>query len=98
MFFSWAVMETMEKPLIDYFVLTRFQPQVSEKIKLFLQVELVNTLPTSNENNYSFIQRTRIGLHWGESWQTGLGADFAQNGRSDFVTTSNIGVFLRKEF
>ncbi|MCA4898711.1 MAG: hypothetical protein ING88_08000, partial [Cytophagales bacterium] len=65
---------------------------------LFLQLELVNTLPTAVENNYNFIQRTRIGLHLAESWQTGVGADFTQNGRTEFVTTSNIGVFLRKEF
>ncbi|MFM8741416.1 MAG: hypothetical protein ACKOC0_14610 [Cytophagales bacterium] len=98
MFFTWAVIETMQKPLVDYFVLTRFQPQVSEKVQLFLQLELVNTLPTTAENNYNFIQRMRLGLRLGESWQTGVGADFTQNGRTDFVTTSNIGVFLRKEF
>lgn len=98
MFFTWAVIETMQKPLVDYFVLTRFQPQVSAKVQLFFQLELVNTLPTAAENNYNFIQRMRLGLHLAESWQTGVGADFAQNGRTEFVTTSNIGVFLRKEF
>jgi hypothetical protein len=96
-FFSWVVMETMSNPRIDFFVLSRYEPKLSEKLHLFTQVELVNALPTEPGENYNFIQRVRLGLKMKE-WQVGVGADFNEFGNSVFVNTSNGGVFLRYEF
>jgi hypothetical protein len=97
-FFSWAVYETIKAPNVDLFVLTRFEPKLTEKWHLFTQLELINTFPTVKENNFNFIQRVRVGLTFQQRWQSGLAGDFGENGRSVFMTTQNIGLFLRKEF
>lgn len=95
--FTWLVCETLENPNIDFFFLGRYTPKITNKLKLFTQLELVNALPTIEPNNFNFIQRLRLGLKIKES-QFGLGADFTAFGRNNFVTTQNIGAFLRYEF
>jgi hypothetical protein len=95
--FTWLVCETLEKPDLDYFLLFRYTPKLSEKINLFTQVESVNAFPTVSTDNYSFTQRLRLGLSI-KSYQFGVGADFNQTGNSTFAKTSNVGGFIRHEF
>lgn len=96
-FFSWVVSEIKSSPTIDFFILTRFEPKLSEKVNLFTQLELINPFPTNEIDNYSFTQRLRIGVKMRE-WQFGFGSDFNQFGRASLRNTYNIGVFLRHEF
>ncbi|MBU6157612.1 MAG: hypothetical protein KGP35_01150 [Bacteroidetes bacterium] len=95
--FSWMVTETLHDPRIDLFFLGRFTPKLSEELHLFSQLELVNTAPTSNTKIFSFIQRLRLGLKM-KAFQFGLAAEFSQNGRNKYITSNNIGGFLRYEY
>jgi hypothetical protein len=95
--FTWLVCEILEKPDIDYFLLFRYTPKLSEKINLFTQVESVNALPTVSKDNFSFTQRLRLGLSI-KSYQFGAGADFNQSGNTTFAKTYNLGGFIRHEF
>jgi hypothetical protein len=96
-FFSWAVVELLEKPSVDWFVLARFEPKLTEKTRLFAQFELVAAFLTDKNLNQNFIERGRLGLKKGV-FQFGFGADFNQNGRGVFSKTDNLGGFLRHEF
>ena len=95
--FTWLVCETLKDPNLDYFLLFRFTPKLSERLNLFSQVESVNAFPTLTGGNYSFTQRLRLGLLM-RSHQFGLGADFNQTGKNTFTKTYNVGAFLRHEF
>lgn len=95
--FSWLVTETLKEPNIDFFLLARYTPKLTEKLNLFSQVELVNAFPTVAQNTFSFTQRFRLGLKVKE-FQFGAGLDLSQLGREDFITTENFGGFLRYEF
>lgn len=94
--FSWLVSETEKEPAIDYYILFRFTPSLSEKLKLFTQMESVNTFQSENDY-FQFTQRIRLGLKK-DNFQLGLGADFVENGKDSFDFSSNSGVFLRYEF
>jgi hypothetical protein len=94
--FSWLVSETAKEPAIDYYILLRFTPSLSEKLKLFTQMESLNTFQ-SEINYFQFTQRIRIGLKK-DNFQFGLGADFVENVKDSFDFSSNSGVFLRYEF
>lgn len=96
-FFSWVVCETLKNPNLDLFVLTRFEPKLTEKLNLFTQLELINAFPTLNTNSYNLYQRVRAGLKIND-WQFGAGADFNESGNTTFVNTINIGGFLRHLF
>jgi hypothetical protein len=95
--FSWFVTETLQNPLLDYYLLFRFVPKISEKTGLFTQVESLNTLPTSQLDGFSFSQRIRIGLKK-QSFQFGVGADLTEKGRNSLNLTANTGLFIRYEF
>lgn len=95
--FTWLVCEVLEKPDLDYFLLFRYTPKLSEKLNLFTQVESVNAFPTVSKENYSFTQRLRLGLSI-KSYQFGAGADFNQTGNSTFTKIYNVGGFIRHEF
>lgn len=96
--FTWLVCRTTTLPDIDYFLIARwYMPALTERLRLFSQVETVNTLPTTTERSYSFTQRFRLGIAW-EHLQVGIGTDFQQIGRASWHTTSNIGAFVRYEF
>jgi hypothetical protein len=95
--FTWLVCETLKKPDLDYFLLFRYKPKLTEKINLFTQVESVNAFPTVRTDNYSFTQRLRLGLSI-KSYQFGAATDFNQTGNSTFAKTYNIGCFIRHEF
>ncbi|WP_421795654.1 hypothetical protein [Haliscomenobacter sp.] len=96
-FFSWVVAELQKEPNVDFFVLTRYTPPLSERLHLYTQLELVNAFPTVENKTFSLIQRFRLGLKV-RDWQYGLGADFSQNGRNTWTNTDNLGLFLRHEF
>lgn len=95
--FTWVVTETKNQPSIDVFLLGRYTPTLTKKINLFSQLELLNTIPSTNQKNYGFTQRMRLGLKIKE-FQFGLAADFSEIGRSNYKKTSNSGVFLRYEY
>jgi hypothetical protein len=96
-FFSWVVSETLSKPNIDWFILTRFEPKLTEKLRFFSQLEVFNSVPTSDKLAYTFVQRARLGLKI-KNTQMGIGLDFTQIGINDFLKTKNIGAFVRYEF
>jgi hypothetical protein len=95
--FTWLVCETLEGPALDYFLLFRYTPKLSEKISMFSQVESVNTFPTVSMENSSFTQRLRLGLSF-IRFQFGVSADFNQTGKNTFLTSYNVGGFIRYEF
>lgn len=95
--FTWTVCETLARPNLDWFFLTRYQPAINEHAHLFIQIELFNSFPTTGTNNYNFIQRLRAGVKLGE-YQFGLGTDLSSVGRNSFAGTQNTGVFIRHEF
>jgi hypothetical protein len=94
--FTWLVTETRSDPSLDFFILSRYEPALTEKLTLFSQAELVNT--TDRHGYYQFIQRIRLGVGFRQAWQTGFGADLQQAGKKTFATAQNLGVFIRKEF
>lgn len=95
--FSWVVAETLKEPNLDFFLLGRYTPKLTDKLNLFSQIELVNAFPTVIQNNFAFTQRFRLGLKHKEV-QFGAGLDLSQFGRNDFTKTENFGGFLRYEF
>ncbi len=95
--FTWLVCETLEKPDLDYFLLVRYNPKITEKINLFTQLESVNAFPTVSTENFSFTQRLRLGIQL-KTYQFGAGADFNQTGNTAFTKIYNIGGFIRHEF
>lgn len=95
--FSWVVVETLKEPNIDFFLLARYTPKLSDKLNLFSQIELVNAFPTVEKNNFASTQRLRLGLKIKE-FQFGAGLDISQLGRNKFTKSENFGGFLRYEF
>ena len=95
--FCWIVSETVNKPFIDFFFLGRYTPKLTDKLNLFSQIEFVNAFPTEAQNNFSLVQRFRLGLKIKE-FQFGAGLDCSQLGRNDVTKTENLGGFLRYEF
>jgi hypothetical protein len=95
--FNWVVSELKDHPNIDYFLLTRYTPKLNSKLNLFTQVELLSSIATAQKNKHTFVQRIRLGLKR-NLWQFGLGADFSEIGKTNYVHTQNIGAFLRHEF
>lgn len=95
--FTWLVCETLEKPDLDYFLLFRYTPELSEKINLFTQVESANAFPTVSTDNFNFTQRLRLGIQL-KTYQFGAGADFNQTGNTTYTKIYNVGGFIRHEF
>lgn len=95
--FSWAVSETLIKPNIDFFFLGRYTPKLTDKLNLFSQIELINSFPSTQQNNLAFTQRFRLGLKLKE-FQFGAGLDLTQQGKGIFIKNQNFGVFTRYEF
>jgi hypothetical protein len=95
--FSWLVTETLKNPNLDYFLLFRFTPELSEKVNLFTQIETVNAFPTLSSDNFNFSQRFRLGIQL-KRFQSGFGADFSENEKDNYDINANFGLFLRYEF
>ncbi len=96
MFFTWLVSETWADPSIDWFVLTRFEPSLFEKLTLFSQLELLST--SDLHGYYQLIQRLRVGVGLPSAWQVGAGLDLQSAGSDRLTTTHNLGFFVRKDF
>jgi hypothetical protein len=92
--FSWIVSEIKSEPSIDLFLLLRYTPVLTDRLKLFSQLESLNIFPSAADLKKSYTQRIRLGINISE-WQTGLGADFSQAGSTAF---NNVGIFIRHEF
>lgn len=97
LFFGWLVAETASKPDIDLFMLGRYTPRISARLKLFLQLEASQVFPGRSSRPYNFVQRLRLGLQW-KTWQSGFIMDWSEVGRRDYTVTHNLGIFLRHEF
>lgn len=95
--FTWLVCETLKQPNLDYFILLRFTPKLNDKLNLYTQLETVNTMPTNTAASFNFTQRLRLGLMI-NNFQIGAGADLSQTGRTSFMSTNNVGGFVRCEF
>jgi hypothetical protein len=95
--FSWIVSETLQNPRLDYYLLFRFTPKISEKTGLFTQVESLNTFPTNEADRYAFSQRIRLGLKK-QKFQFGVGTDLSETGRDSLTLAANSGIFIRYEF
>ncbi len=95
--FTWLVCETNANPNLDYFLLFRYTPQLTDKVALFTQVESINTFPTVSTANHQFAQRFRLGISKNH-FQLGAAADLNQTGNDLFVSSYNAGIFIRHEF
>ena len=108
--FTWAVASIQQNTVLDYFLLMRYTPSLSTKIRAFVQLESVNafhrpatlwertgTLATQTAAPHSFTLRTRLGLKH-QHFQWGVGLDQSFIGRNDFQKSSNPGIFVRYEF
>jgi hypothetical protein len=95
--FTWLVCETLKDPNVDYFLLVRYTPKLNERLNLFTQLESLNSFPTVVNEQFTFIQRLRLGIKV-MSYQFGVGADFNQYGNRTFEHTYNMGGFIRHEF
>jgi hypothetical protein len=95
--FTWLICETLSGPMIDYYLLSRFEPSLNDKLGLFIQAEFVNGFRTVQEKNNTFVQRFRIGLST-NSWQCGIGSDFSESERDDYTFNHNTGIFVRYVF
>lgn len=95
--FTWLVCETKTQPNIDYFILFRYTPRLTERLKLFTQAECITAVPTRGTGIFSFTQRLRLGLQF-NAFQLGAGADLNQTGNTTYTRTTNAGAFIRHEF
>lgn len=95
--FSWAVASLESQTVLDYFLLLRYTPVISAKTKAFLQFESINALATADTSPNAFTLRSRIGLKHNH-FQWGVGLDQSWNGKNDYVSTTNPGIFVRYEF
>lgn len=95
-FFGWMVCETLGKPNIDFFLLMRYTPILSNKMKMFSQWEGLHVLPTSQNKNYNLTQRVRLGLMF-TNIQFGAALDLNYAGRKNFISNFNTGLFIRHE-
>jgi hypothetical protein len=96
-FFGWTVIDLFRDSSIDLFILSRFTPKLTEKVKLYAQIELLANFPTIDHVNLNLIQRTRLGIKL-DVVQFGLGFDINEFGYEQFNYSTNTGAFLRYEF
>jgi hypothetical protein len=95
--FTWLITETLSRPTIDYYLLSRFEPSLTDKLGLFVQAEFVNGFPTDPYKKNTFVQRIRIGLR-SMAWQYGIGSDFTETENDDYAFHYNAGIFFRYNF
>jgi hypothetical protein len=95
--FTWLVSETLSAPMIDYYLLTRYEPSLTKRLGLILQAELVNGFRTDPSKQNTFIQRLRIGMKT-NGWQFGGGSDFTEAEVNQYDFQQNSGIFIRYTF
>ncbi len=96
LFFGWLVTDIKNKGGIDCFGLFRYQPKISEKWQLFSQLELFPIYNPSTEI-WNTTERIRLGIKYNQL-AFGLMLDGNQNGKTNWTTTENSGVFVRYDF
>ncbi|HMO34393.1 MAG TPA: hypothetical protein PKE07_15455 [Lacibacter sp.] len=96
LFFGWLVADLKKQGNIDLFGLFRYQPAINDNWKWLSQVELFPVYSPHN-GRWNLTQRIRLGAKY-QSWGGGWMMDLNQTGKSSFVTTNNVGVFVRCEF
>lgn len=80
--------------LYGLFCFARFEPMLSTNVRLYMQLEIVNS--SSATGNQFLAQRPRLGIIIKQT-QFGLAGDFKHSGE-DFQFASNLGIFARKVF
>jgi hypothetical protein len=95
--FTWLVYDIVDNEVVDFYVLTRYEPKLTEKWSIFSQLELINAFSVEANGGNAHVQRIRLGLKR-NLWQFGLGADNSQINNSDFFMNNNAGIFIRHEF
>lgn len=95
--FTWVVYEFYQQPTLDYFLLCRYTPRLSDRARLFLQLESVNAFSLEGNRPDSFVQRLRAGVQF-NTYQLGAGVDLNQTTNRAITPTSNVGIFVRHEF
>jgi hypothetical protein len=96
LFFGWLVADLKQEGNVDLFGLFRLTPEIHEHWKAFIQAELFPVY-TPSSMNWSLTERFRLGAKY-HAWAAGLMMDFNQSGTNEFVTTNNIGGFVRYDF
>lgn len=96
LFFGWLVADMKNAGNIDLFGMLRYQPELRENLKLFLQLELFPVYSPLTRF-WNLTQRARAGIRKA-SWTTGLMADFTESGAKQLQTRTNAGGFLRYDF
>lgn len=94
MLFGLASMGLKNELEYSWFSIFRFTPAINEKWKVYTSLELFNLF--SKENHLVSIQRLRLGLDY-QKFQFGVATNFTEQGK-DWISDSNIGVFIRKSF
>ncbi len=95
--FTWLVYEVYNHAALDYFLLLRYTPRLSDTMRLFLQAESVNNFPIEADLPFGFTQRLRAGVQVNH-YQVGTAVDLSQVGRTTPAQTANVGLFIRHEF
>jgi hypothetical protein len=95
--FTWLITETLSNPMIDQYLLSRFEPSLTDKLGLFVQAEFVNGFRTDPGKKNAFVQRFRLGLKT-MAWQYGIGSDFTEAEKDDYYFHYNAGIFIRYVF
>lgn len=95
--FTWFVTEMKESPELDYYLLLRYTPKITDKLKFYSQFESLNIFSTVSSQNNRFYQRIRLGLGI-HDWQFGLAANLTELNTANNNFSSNIGGFFRHEF
>lgn len=96
-FFTWLVHRLGPFPELDFFMLFRYMPSLSKKMKLFSQLESLFTIPYIDRQNSSMVYRARLGSSFSD-FQCGLGLDFFALGSQGWNPSIYPGVFFRYQF
>lgn len=94
MVFATISSEVKKNPAFSWFSIVRFMPPITDKLNLFSSLELFFLV--NKTGHLLSVQRMRLGLKQNK-WQYGLGLNLAERGE-DLELSSNLGVFLRREF
>ena len=96
MFFGWFVSDLEKEGNLDVFGMLRYRPKLSDNWRGFAQVEVFPVL-TPATGNWNLTQRIRLGINY-HRLATGFALDLNQQGKQNWIKTSNAGGFLRYEF
>lgn len=96
LFFGWLVTDIKNKGGIDCFGLFRYQPKINEKWQLFSQLELFPVYNLSSDI-WNTTERIRLGIK-SNQLAFGLMLDTNQNGKTNWTTNENSGLFVRYDF